>query len=803
MESVLSDFRIALRSLRRRPGYFAASLLTLVLGIGASTAIFSVVEAALLRPLPFADAGRLAMVWGVAGPNRDVRGASYIEIADWRRLTSSFQGLSIYDETNRNLSGDGEAEQLEAETVSPGFFRLLGAAPASGRTFTAEDDRPGGIGAAVISDALWHSRFGGDPGVLGRRITLDDQPFTVIGVMRPGFKGLSFDTDIWTTLAPFLSPAALEARGNRWLGAVGRLKPGVTPDAAQADLANAAAQLATEFPDINRDRGAQLTMLRDSYLTGSRAVILVLLGGAGLLLLIACGNVANLQLVRASERMRELSVRHALGASRARLARQLVTESIALSLTGAVGGVMLASAALGAMLPLIPAGALPTYVDVELNTPVLLFAVAVAVVSGVLVGTIPALRAGSEPATALRETRSSGTGWRAGRPSAQQALVAGEVALSLVLLVAAGLAVSSLRKQLVIDPGFRADQVLAARISLTGDRYDAARRRAFVDDLLARLRAVPGVHDVAVGSDAPLRGNSGASFLQREGHPDEQIRYYRHTVTPSYFATLGIPIVRGRGFTSEDASDAPGVVVVSAALAARFWPGEDPLGKRLRVARDWATVIGIAGNVHFRDLTTALTDPSNDPDVYFAYSQISSSSFEVVVRSGNDPASVIPVVRATVGALDPVIPISNAQPLSRDLASWTALGRLTSALLATFGALSLILATIGLYGVMAFIVRRRRQEIAIRSAVGAQPESIRAMVLRQGMTVVGVGLVIGGVGSLAIGRVLAGLFWGVSATDPLVLGGSVGALALTAFVANWLPATQAVHVDPQVALMTE
>lgn len=802
MDTLLRDLRVGFRSLRQRPAFLAIALATLALGIGASTAIFSVIEAALLRPLPFHDAGRLAMVWGVWGPDREVRGGSPIEIADWRDQAHTFDGLSIYDETTLNLSGDGAAVQLEAETVSPGFFALLGVAPVLGRAFHAEDDRVGAPGVAVISDDLWNSRYGSDAGVIGKPIDLDGQSFTIVGVMPLRFKGLSFDTDIWTPLAPFLSEAGMQNRGQRWLGAVARLRPGASFEAAQADLDAVARRLAEIHPQTNEARSADVIPLRSAFLDSSRSLLLVLLAGVALLLLIACANVANLQLVRTSDRERELSLRHALGASRRRVIRQLLTESLLLSALGALAGVFVASFALSLLLPLVPEGALPLFVEVRLDPVALGFAATVALAAGALLGLLPALRSDASPARALKDSRSSAAAWRPGRVSLQQIIVGGEIAFAVVLVAAAGLAIRSFRSQLAIDPGFEARGTLGVRVSLP-DRYDDGARLNFVTALLEDLAATPGVSRVAAGSNSPLRGASSASILQREGFPDDRIRYYRHSVTPDYFETLRIPITRGRAFSAADAPTSPGVAIVSEILARRFWPDEDPIGKRLRIANDFATVIGVAANVHFRDLTTSLIDPAIDPDVYFAFSQVTPSSFDILLRDGDDPTAFANAVRRAVTRLDTAIPVYAIAPMARSLAAQTALGRLSSFLLGLFGWLSLILAAVGIFGVMSFIVRGRRREIAIRSAVGARPADIRRLLLRQGMFVVGTGLVIGATAALFAGRLLASLLYGVQPADPVILGGTIAVILLAGFLANALPALQAARVDPRTAMSSD
>ena len=804
MESLINDLRIGLRSLRQRPGFFGVAVITLALGIGASTAIFAVVEATLLRPLPFPEPDELAMVWGVAGPDQAIRGGSPIEVADWHTLTHSFTDVSIYDRLMMNLSGAGDARQVNAERVSPSYFTLLGAAPAFGRSLTADDDRVGAPGVAVISDGLWRAQFGADRNVIGKSIELDDQAFTIVGVMPAGFGGLASTADIWTSVMPFLTADAAVARGNRWVGALARTKPGVTQVAAQLDLDAAAKRLAEQFPESNRDRGALMIPLRDASLGSMRGILTVVFGGVGLLLLIACANVANLQLVRTSGRLRELSLRHALGASRVRIIRQLMTESVLLSLIGGGVGVFAAAFALSGLLPLIPVGLLPAYATISLNPIVIAFALGVAIVAGALLGVVPALRTNATSAASLTGSRTTSAGWRRGTVSLQQLIIGGEVAVSLVLLAAAGLALRSFQAQLAIEPGFDATNVLGASVNLSSD-YDRSARTVYTDQMLEQLRALPGVTAAAIASDAPLRNTgSSAALLRREGFPDDAIRYYRHRVTPDYFATLGIPLIAGRLFTPQDRPGAPTVAVVSKAFATKLWPAADALGKRVFINNEWVPIVGVVGDVHYRDLTTDLMDPSNDPDIYLSYAQLSSSGpIDILLKTTTDPAAMTASVRDIVRRADASLALYNVDALENTLRTQTGIGRLTSLLLSLFGVLSLLLAAVGLYGVMSFIVRGRRREIAIRSAIGASPTDIRTLVLGQGMRVVVIGIVIGGIGTTAAGKLLAGMLYGVSAIDPLVLFVTTTALLAAAFVANWIPARQAVRVAPQTAMAPE
>lgn len=811
VDQLLRDTRIAFRSLFQRPLFLVTAIVTLALGLGAGTAVFSVVESALLQPLPFRDADRLAVVWGVAGPEQDIRGASPIEIRDWDQAVDALGPLAYYNGTTVNLTGtEGGATQLQSETVSPGFFEVLGVAPTRGRTFVPEDDEPGAAGSVVLSYRLWQERFGGASDVVGRTLRLDDTPFTVVGVMPEGFRGLGFQADVWTPLGPFVGPDAMTDRGTRWLAAVGRLAPGASPEAAQEQLDAAAARLEEAYPDANRARGAQLLSLRDFYVGPTRNLLLMVLGGVALLLLIAAANVANLQLVRAIERRREIAVRYALGAGRGPVARQLVTESVVLGLMGGIAGIALAGAGLSALLPLVPDGVLPPYARPGLDGPVLAFGILTSLAVGVFFGLAPAFRASREaPAQALREGTRGATAGGSGlgrRIGGQQAIIVAEVALALVLLVTAGLAIDSLRRQLALEPGFHADGVLAARISLAGDAYDREGRIQFVDGLMEDLGGLAGVQSVAVTSNAPLRGYNGASYIFRATDPvdaDHRIRFYYHPVTPDYFATVGAPIVAGRGFTAADRMDAPGAVLVSEAFAAKVWPGEDALGRRVILGGDTATVVGVAGDVRQRSLTTDLMDPGEDPDVYFAYAQIPVGSFDIVVRTAGDPGTLTGAVRRAVAARDPSIPIYDVAALSDVLGAQTALGRMVSSLLTVFSLVALLMAAVGLYGVLAFVVRGRRRELAIRAALGARPVSIVRLVLRQGLGLVIIGVLVGLGGALLAGRLVAGFLFGVAPVDLGILALTAGALVTVAALASYLPARQATRIDPQAALAEE
>lgn len=804
MSHLWYDLRYTLRKLGRTPGFTLVAVATLALGIGASTAIFSVVDAALLRALPFDHPDRLTVILGVAGPDRDVRGGSYPEIRDWEALTRSFTDISIYDETTLNLSGTGPAEMLESELVSPGYFRLLGVSPQLGRGLLPEDDVPGTTPAVVISHELWQQRFGGAADVLGRAVVLDGRDAVIVGVMPRGFRGVSFDTQVWATLLPF-QPDAAEDRGSRWLAAIGRLRPGVSAEAAQADLWNAARQLEAQFPDNNRERSADLVSLHDSYLGTTQTLLLVVLGAVGFLMLIACVNVINLQIMRGIGRRGEVAMRYALGAGRRRLVRQLTTEAAVIAILGGAAGIGIAWLGLGTLVALVPAGVLPDYAMPSIDGRVLLFAAAIVGLAGILSGVIPALRSTRHGLSDDLRARSGATASGVAGGALQRSLVAVEVALAVLLIGGAALMVRSLGAQLAVEPGFEPRSVLAAGINLTADEYTENARVRFATQLIEALQASSGVASVAAGSDAPLRGGYSAAILTAEDRPDDRIRYYRHSVSPEYFATLGITMLRGRGFEPSDDADAPAVAIVSEAFARKLWPGRDAIGRQIRLGaeRDVTTVIGVARNVRFRDLTSDLFSLGEDPDVWFPYAQRPTQSFEILVRSATSELAAIEVIQQAVARLDPALPLARPQALAGALEAQTGSARFGSVLLGLFASLALVLSGIGLYGVMAYFVASRRSEIAVRMALGAGQAGVVGLVVRQGMLLVGIGAVAGLAAVALGGRLFSSLFFGVGAADPVAHLSSVALLGAIAFVACALPAWRAARIDPTEALRHE
>lgn len=799
LDDLRQDVRLAARSLARRPSYLAVAILTLAVGIGAVATIFAVVDAALLRPLPFPSPDRLAVVWGVAGPERDIRGASFPELRDWSERTRSFSALSIYDETGFTLSGSGPAEVVQGETVSPGYLEMLGATPVLGRFLRADDDRPGITPTVVISHALWQRRFGGTVDIVGRSLVLDGRPVVVIGVAAEGFHGLSFDTDVWATLPPF-SPDLAEDRGTRFLAGIGRLAPSATRESAQRGLEALTADMEAEFPAVNAGRRADLFTLREYYLDTARTVMLALLAAVALLLLIACVNVLNLQLVRGLARQQEVAVRYALGARRGRVVRQLLTESLVLAALGGAAGLVVAWWGTRWLIAGVPPGVIPTYAQIGLDARVVGLSLLLVLLTGMLSGALPALRsARGGLAGALRSADRSGDA--GGRLGLQHALVAVEVGMAVALMLAAVVMIRSVRAQLAVEPGFDPDGVTAARVFLPSETYaDAAARVVFADRVLTALRADPAVAEAAIGSDAPLRGNSSAAILRvPEARGDDGIRYYRHMVTPSFFGVVGIDVVRGRGFEATDAADAAPVAIVSRAFAQKLWPDRDGLGERIEIGGASVEIVGIVADARYRNLTANLMDAGEDPDVWFSWQQIPTGSFDIVVRQRDGGADGAPIHRA-VAAADPSIPVFQISTLRASLDLQTATDRFGAVLLALFGVAALLLAAIGLFGVMSFAVSMRRREIAIRIALGSAPSSVLTRILGHGLMVTGIGALGGLVVFVAAGRLMSGILFGVSPLDPLSMALVVTLLGGTAAVANLIPAARASRTDPQQVL---
>ncbi len=800
IEDLLADARYAVRALARRPGFTAAAVTTLALGIGGTTAVFSVVEGVLLRPLPYRDPGRVVRVdagMGVMGEVLALRGrvAAFADVEAY----GAFGALS--------LTGSGEPERLASAAVTPGLFPLLGVEAALGRTFLAKEDEPGSDDVVILSHGLWIRRFGGDRSIVGRRIVLDGVSRAVVGVMPAGFHFPNDATEAWIPVVTAgLDPGMLWGAGG--YRKVARLRPDATPEGAALEVASLESTMRALLPWAMPDdywKTPSVVPLRDALVGGVRPTLLILLGAVGLLLLVACANVANLLLSRAAARREEIAVRAALGARRARLVRQLLTESLVLGLLGGVSGLALAVGAVASLRRAFPPE-LPRLGEVAIDGRVLAFALAASLATGLLFGLVPALRASRSGGGTFLEGTRAGGGTRE-RHRLSGVLVAGQIAVSTVLVIAAGLLVRSLGRLLEVDPGFRAGSVVVATVAPPAFRYpEAPDRVRFYDALLERLASLPGAATVAVGSGVPFGGDAYGSVFLIEGRPDPSATGdwpqadARLTVSADYFRALGIPVLAGRPFTAADRAEAPGVAVVSAALAHRYWPGQDPIGQRLRLVfdPDWRTVVGVVGDVKWSELSD-----QDGPALYVPLDQGPTGPMRVVVRAAGAPAAVAGRLRDVVTSVDPDTPVSDVRTGERLLSDALAQPRSATGLLAVFAALALALGAVGTYGVTAYAVSRRMREYGIRLALGAPRKRLLWLVLRRGALLAAVGIGLGLVGALAATRLLSGVLFGVSPLDPLTFAAVPLLLAAAVLAASWLPARQALRADPVRVLGSE
>jgi len=826
LETLLQDVRYGLRTLRKSPGFTVVAVLALAIGIGANTAIFSLIDASRARALPYADAPRLVVLWGnVQRARVERRGASFPDFTDWRARAKSVEDMAAFDAQMMTLIGNEDPERFQTEFVSAPYFSLLGVQAARGRTFASDEDvlaKPSQV--VVLSDGLWKRRFGADPHIVGRTITLccAARAYTVVGVMPPGFKGLSDQAELWVPFAMYAPPDFMASRGTRGFAALAKLKSGVTVDAAQRDLDVVSKQLEREYPDTNEKRGVEVSPL-DVELVGSlRPALLTLMAAVGFVLLIACANVANLLLARSEARRREMAVRTALGAGQARLLRQLITEGCVLTLLGAAAGLVLARAAVAALVAQSPV-TFPSFVTPGLDLRVAAFTVAVSLACGILVGLAPAWQArGIDLSGSLKETSRGSDGRRSQR--VRSLLVVAELSLAVVLLVGAGLMIRSVRNLAALSPGFEPGALLTLHLSIPrtapvpgqfANGSSAAIAAApgspqpvvYGRALLERLRAVPGVAAVALGNDVPLDGNAGAAFYSAEGQAPTNAqnapRAYTHRVSPEFFSTLRIPLVAGRTFTDAEAVPSPTAVVVSERLVKRFWPGQDPIGKRIKFGNlasqsPWLSIVGVVGEVKYRGLPD---NPTTDPDVYLPFAD-RNAQIALAVRASVAPASLVAPLRAAIRAADPSIPVYSIAPMDDLIGNQTSQSRFTMWLMGVFAAVALSLAAVGIYGVMSYLVTQRTREIGIRLALGAGGRDILRLVVGNGARLIGVGIAIGVAASFALQRLVSTLLFGVTAADS-ASGIAVVVLGAVALLACYIPALRATRVSPLNALRYE
>jgi putative ABC transport system permease protein len=819
LDNIRTDVRHAARSLLRSPGFAAVAILALAVGIGGNTAIFSVVDATGVQAVPYADPERLVNLIGNVdrGGTIERRGASYPDFLDWRaQATRSFEDLAAVDSQMMTLGGTAEPERIQTEFVSASYFPLLGVTPALGRTFRADEDqvsKPERV--IVLSDGLWRRKFAGDPGVLGRVVTLNAQPFTVVGVMPSRFFGIENDAQLWIPFAQWAPPATMASRGDRGFVVLGRFRPGVTFDAAQSEVNTVAARLAGEYPATNEARGIELSPLAAELFAGLRMATRLLMGAIAFVLIIVCANVANLLIARSEVRRREIALRMAIGAGRARLLQQLVTESCVLTGLGAAAGLVLAEATIRLLVTQSPVE-FPLIFTPGLDVRAAMFTIAVSLVCGIAVGSAPWWHIRIADLSArLKESSRGSEGPRSQR--LRNALVVGEVALAIVLLVGASLMIQTVRKVAALDPGFDADSVLTVHISVPRVPASPASGTPAAPtpappvvtgrELLERLGALPGVAAVALGNDMPFDGNVGANFFAPEGHPafsaQDRPRGYVHRVSPGFFATLRIPFVNGRTFLDTEITPAPTTVIVSQRVAERYWPGQDPIGKRLKLGSIQSnnprmSIVGVVGEVRYRRLAG---QPDRDPDIYLPFAD-RNSQIALAIRTTVPPTSLIAPVRAAIRDASMSIPVYGVASMDEQIRRQSALSRFITWVMGVFAAIALWLCALGIYGVMSYVVTQRTHEIGIRLALGAQPREVLHAIVGNGARLIVVGLVIGSAAAVVLRRAVSTQVVDVPLTDP----GAALALvvfALVGLAACLVPGLRATRLDPVRALHQE
>ena len=802
MHAIKQDLIYALRLLAKQPGVTFIAVLTLALGIGANTAIFSAVNAILLRPLPYADPDRIVMVF----EKRLAEGVldnvvSPADFLDWAQMNGAFEKIAAMTNMSADLTGAGEPVRLSAGAVSPPFFDALGVQPMLGRTFRAEEATAGQHRVVILSHELWQHRFGSDAAVVGRKIQLNGIPHEVIGVLPSTFEFPDTELALW-------APLALEggkqppSRVNHFLNVYAKLKPDVTLERARAEMDRVGAQLQQQYPEANRNHSAYVSPLRDRLHAPVREGLLALFGAVAFVLLIACVNVANLLLAKAASRKREMAVRAALGAGRLRLAGQTITESVLLALCGGAAGLLVAVWGIRLLRQLAPQGVPVLGVDrVGLDSRVLVFTFFLSIATGLLFGLLPAWHLASQD---VNESLKDGGRTPGGvRRRLRVVLVVSEIALASLLLVGAGLTLRSFQTLLQAEPGFRQQGVLTAFITLPPGRYrDDGKRVATYDEIERRLTALPGVRSVGATSHLPLSGQdsrSGVVIENREPTPDTPTRAHPRAVTIAYFKTMGIRLVSGRNFAVTDHSESPFVVIVNETMARRYWPGASPLGKRVRFAGSatagWREVVGIVSDVKHWGF-----DRPVNPEMYLPQKQMVWEGLTYVLATDRDPSALTAAVREQLRAVDAELPLSSVRTMEQVAARSVAARRATMLLLAIFGGLALVLAAAGIYGVMAQLVTLRSPEIGIRMTLGAQPGAVMRLILREGFVQAVVGLAIGLAGGIALMRGFRAVLYQVSPADPITLAAVAAILLGTTLLACFVPARRAMRVDPAITL---
>ncbi|HKP93560.1 MAG TPA: ABC transporter permease [Chthoniobacterales bacterium] len=801
LETFFQDLRYGFRSLRKKPGFTLTAVVALALGIGANSAIFSVINGVLLRSLAYQDSDKIVMVWERSlRSNRSQNVVSPANFLDWKKQATSFEHFAACWDTRVNVTSGGEPEEIQVQRVSADFFSVLGVAPNLGRSFRREEDVSGAISPVVLSYELWQSRFGGNPGILGQPVTMSGRTMNVIGVMPPGFHFLNNQVKAWIPLA--LDPAKDWRKSGRFLRSVARLKPGRTAQQAQAELDAIARQLETAYPAYNKSWGANVVPMHEQIVGDIRPVLLVLLAAVAFVLLIACANVANLLLSRAAARQKELALRAALGAGRLRLIRQMLTESVLLALMGGALGLVLAYWGIRVLVAFAPDN-LPRLNEITIDPRVLAFTFGVSLVTGVAFGLVPALQSSRPDLNdALKEgARGSSSGNRLVR----NLFVVTEMALALVLLVGAGLMLRSFFQLNQVKTGFATENVLTLRVQLPMAKYPEPQQRAeFFKRAEERLQTLPGVKSVGAISYLPLTGLASSTAFnlasQPELPPSESPGTEVRAITPGYFKAMGIPLLKGRAFDERDGADSR-VLIINETLGRKYFAGQDPIGQRLIISWDPKVtdeIIGVVGDTK----ETALEQESNAA-IYWPHPREPYQFMTFILRAGTDPALLSAAVAKEIHGLDPDQPIADVRTLEQVVAKSIARPRFNTLLLAIFAGVALVLASVGIYGVMSYSATQRTQEIGIRMALGANPRDILRLVVGHGMKLTVAGIVLGLIASLALTRLMTNLLFGVTVTDlPTFLGVSA-VLALVALLANYIPARRATRINPVLALRYE
>jgi putative ABC transport system permease protein len=813
MEIFWQDIRYGIRMLLKAPSISIVATIALALGIGANTAIFSVVNAVLLRPLPFANSEQLMNVWETDATRGYVRGsASYPNFVDWREQNHVFERMASYHANDFILTGRGESTRLQGAVVNADLFPLLGVAPVIGRGFLPDEDKPGESGRVVVlSQGLFQKRFNSDPNIVNQSIVLDGKNFTIVGVMPSAFQFpiQNEPVELWTTVALDREgkEPITEERGAHYMNVIARLKPGVSREQAQAEMTSISARLEQQYPDKDLHKSSAVEPTLEALVSAIRPALLILLAAVGCVLLIACANVANLLLARAMTRHKEMAIRSALGASRMRVVRQLLTESILLSLAGGALGLVLA-VWWSDLLVALGKENIPRALQVGLDWRVLAFTLVVSVLTGVIFGLVPALHSSKTELTESLKEGGRGSGEGARRNRTRGVLVVSELAIAVVLLVGAGLLIQSLWRLRQVSPGFESQNLLTFVVGIPEVKYPTDKQAQFYHDLVARVESLPGVRSATAVIPLPLSGDMFRISFETEGRPiakGDLPSADFFAISDGYFKTLGVSILKGRDFTVRDNKQAPGVIIVNQAFAQKFFPNEDALGKRIKpgITTDanepaMREIVGVVSDVRNRNLSSELR-----AGYFVPVAQVPINQMTVVVRTTNDPHSLITAVQNEVHSMDKELPVYNVKTMDEYISATVAAPRFNTTLLVIFASVALVLTIVGLYGVMSYSVAQRTNEIGIRMALGAQTRDVLRLIVSQGFKLVLVGLGIGLIGAFALMRVISSLLFGVTTKDPLTFAAVAVLLAFVALLACYIPARRATRLDPLRALRYE